>query len=370
MGRHKKHRTRARARFEREHDLDTRSSSSMTPERDSDANKTETDGETRSMVESGSPRIATSTGSDSECELEKELENLEREKKALCKQALLNRIKEVKGEILALNQSSKSKLPFSNVGSQNQNVASAGARAVDRLNLDDLRELETLQEEVDSQMKSAGQIFGEDDSDVEIVEDKRSSKGKKSGLHYKPSDFVCNPQIWPHTLLEFQFVTRSLEYKDLDFQSFVAGELEILTSDKIGPVETKYRLINLKHIVYLDQTYEWQAIREMHAAKLRLIERKKMSWGSDFSKLESQMLAPHVKVKKFQKQYGHSRKSDRERIFFCKDFQSGQCSKDSLHTATVKGKLRTVQHVCAVCLLKDKEARPHKESDQDCPNRI
>ena len=109
-------------------------------------------------------------------------------------------------------------------------------------------------------MKSAGQIFGEDDSDVEIVEDKRSSKDKKSGLHYKPSDFVCNPQIWPHTLLEFQFVTRSLEYKDLDFQSFVAGELEILTSDKIGPVETKYMLINLKHIVYLDQTYEWKLL--------------------------------------------------------------------------------------------------------------
>ena len=79
-----------------------------------------------------------------------------------------------------------------------------------------------------------------------------------------------------------------------------------------------------------------EAIREMHAAKLRLIERKKMSWGSDFSKLESQMLALHVKVKKFQKQYGHSKKSDRERTFFCKDFQSWQCSKDSLHTATVR----------------------------------
>ena len=54
----------------------------------------------------------------------------------------------------------------------------------------------------------------------------------------------------------------------------------------------------------------------MHAANLRLIERKKISWGSDFSKLESQMLAPHVKTKKFQKQNGHSKKLDQERIFF------------------------------------------------------
>ena len=54
-----------------------------------------------------------------------------KEKKALSKQALLNRIKEVKGEILVLNQSSKSKLPSSNVDSQNQNVAIASIWAVD-----------------------------------------------------------------------------------------------------------------------------------------------------------------------------------------------------------------------------------------------
>ena len=64
--------------------------------------------------------------------------------KALSKQALLNRIKEVKGEILVLNQSSKSKLPLSNVDSQNQNVAIASIWAVDRLNLDDIRELDTF----------------------------------------------------------------------------------------------------------------------------------------------------------------------------------------------------------------------------------
>ena len=74
----KKHRTRARASFEREQDLDTQSSSSMTPERDSEGNKTKTGGETRTIVDSGSPKIATSAGSDSEYELEKELEKLER----------------------------------------------------------------------------------------------------------------------------------------------------------------------------------------------------------------------------------------------------------------------------------------------------
>ena len=67
--------------------------------------------------------------------------------------------------------------------------------------------------------------------------------------------------------------------------------------EKLTSIERQCRLKNLKQIVYLESTYEWDALRDMHAAKLRLIERGSKTWDSDFSNLENQMLAPYIKAK-------------------------------------------------------------------------
>ena len=71
----------------------------------------------------------------------------------------------------------------------------------------------------------------------------------------------------------YNFVSSTSEYRDLEFRLFVAGELEILSSGRIGSEELEHRMANLKHIIYLENTYEWEALQDMHAAKLRLIER-------------------------------------------------------------------------------------------------
>ena len=49
----------------------------------------------------------------------------------------------------------------------------------------------------------------------------------------KASDDVVNPQIWPHTVLQYEYINKSVSFQDLDFNLFVAGELEILSSKKI-----------------------------------------------------------------------------------------------------------------------------------------
>ena len=92
-------------------------------------------------------------------------------------------------------------------------------------------------------------------------------------MHLKSADSVKFPQLRPHCFLEYNFVSSTFKYKDLEFRSFIAGELEILSSGRIGSEELKHRMANLKHIIYLENTYEWEALRDMHAAKLRLIER-------------------------------------------------------------------------------------------------
>ena len=44
----------------------------------------------------------------------------------------------------------------------------------------------------------------------------------------KASDKVKHPQIWPHSVLQYEFVSENVKFKDLDLKMFVAGELEIL----------------------------------------------------------------------------------------------------------------------------------------------
>ena len=49
----------------------------------------------------------------------------------------------------------------------------------------------------------------------------------------KASDYVVNPQIWPRTALQYEYINKSVSFQDLDFKHFVAGELEILSWKKI-----------------------------------------------------------------------------------------------------------------------------------------
>ena len=59
---------------------------------------------------------------------------------------------------------------------------------------------------------------------------KRRTSKKKSGVANKASDKVKIPQIWPHSKLQYEFVSENVPFKKLDFNMFVAGELEILTA--------------------------------------------------------------------------------------------------------------------------------------------
>ena len=53
-------------------------------------------------------------------------------------------------------------------------------------------------------------------------------KTLQSGLYKKSADTVKFPQIWPHSTLQFEFVSESVSFMSLDIKMFVAGELEIV----------------------------------------------------------------------------------------------------------------------------------------------
>ena len=109
-------------------------------------------------------------------------------------------------------------------------------------------------------------------SDDYISKNRSSRKSKMSGMVKKASDDVVNPQIWPHSLLQYEYVNKDTKYQDLDFRLFVAGELEIITTSKIKQSEKTARLSFLKKIVYYSGIYQWKALLDFYAAFVRQIE--------------------------------------------------------------------------------------------------
>jgi len=45
----------------------------------------------------------------------------------------------------------------------------------------------------------------------------------------KTTDHVVNPQIWPQTKLQYEYVSKGVKFQELVFKLFVAGELEIIS---------------------------------------------------------------------------------------------------------------------------------------------
>ena len=122
--------------------------------------------------------------------------------------------------------------------------------------LPELREMSGLNADVDRQMNALGLLSdsstnSSDNSDVEMLgtvgsnankDCKHNKKSLKSGLYKKSSDTVKYPQIWPHSALQYEFVSESVSFMSLDIKMFVAGELEIILSKRIPATEKLGRL--------------------------------------------------------------------------------------------------------------------------------
>ena len=86
-------------------------------------------------------------------------------------------------------------------------------------------------ESMDSNSDSDSSNTSESDRDRK----KKVFKSKpkvKSVMVAKASDDVQNPQTWPQTALQYEYINKSVAFQDLDFKLFVAGELEIISSRK------------------------------------------------------------------------------------------------------------------------------------------
>ena len=69
-------------------------------------------------------------------------------------------------------------------------------------------------------------------------------------------------QLWPQSKLQFEYAGSKINFDDLEFNLFVAGELEMLSSSKISEVERIGRTKLLKRIAYFTELYEWKGLKK------------------------------------------------------------------------------------------------------------
>lgn len=214
---------------------------------------------------------------------------------------------------------------------------------------------------------SSSTSSSDSDSDSSSKSDKKKKKkkSKKSGMTKKSSDKVKIPQTWPHSVLQYEYVSENISFKNLDLKNFIAGELEILTS-KLSKVEYKGRMKFLKKIVYYSSIYEWKRLLQFYAAWLRRIEMGLNSWGDDPTQIETAMLTGQPLKKSYDK--GYMPKS--EQTWWCSDYNRDKCSYKYPHQKTVKGHPRLVKHICATCWRTDNKQLQHPESSSACPYKI
>ena len=81
---------------------------------------------------------------------------------------------------------------------------------------------------------------------MQAEDSKKSKKNHKSGIYKKSADTVKFPQIWPHSALQFEYVSESVSFMSLDVTKFVAGEIEVILSRKTRASEKFGRLKLIK----------------------------------------------------------------------------------------------------------------------------
>ena len=93
--------------------------------------------------------------------------------------------------------------------------------------------------------------------------------------------------MWPHSLLQDEFVSRELKNVDLDFKQFVAGGFEIISLPEISESEINDRLAFLKLLSYhANATNDNKQFLQRYAAWLRRIELNQRSWDDDPREIE------------------------------------------------------------------------------------
>lgn len=201
---------------------------------------------------------------------------------------------------------------------------------------------------------------------------KRDTKPKRSGKEEKLTSYVLYPQKWPHSQLKFHLVGKEKKYDELTVAEFCAGYMSILKKCKSSK---EHRIEHLEELMYHATTKPWKSVLNYHAACVLEIERGNLKWGDNFQLhgLQSTTLNVGTFPQRTNNQMFHGKSgaasgaASDERVWFCRNYQQGNCSHENDHYGKLFGEREFLRHICAKCWLIAKKQLKHSERSDLCP---
>ena len=202
-------------------------------------------------------------------------------------------------------------------------------------------------------------------------------------MYDRPNEEIIRKMRWAHRGLEYTYRAKGLEFNDMSFHQYVAGETKIIAmSDEDEERNGRLRLMN-KIAYAMDETSNWLACRQYYAAVVVAIEMGEEEWVSNFRRFENMLPKVVIGAASTIRQGQHTAnkstnpksiqgKSKSRRIpevCFCKEYNRGDCTQESPHLGKYKDEIKPVMlhHYCAKCLLKSKIKMQHPENSEACP---
>ena len=231
-----------------------------------------------------------------------------------------------------------------------------------------------------------GSVYTQGPAQPQVMGRASTDGAVRSGMGARSVDRVQTTQHWAHAALPVDFNTEAnTSFADLDFRRLVAGEIEIVLEFQLSQTELEGRLKLLRTLAFLLGSYPWTAVRSVYAAVLRRIELGKMTWASDFSETmnftlltyANKNVATEARPEKQGRTYSSKRNGgpsqgasggDSARVWYCPEYQRSTCAHNEPHQKEMYGKLVTVHHVCAKCLLRDRREAKHPDTSTACPH--
>ena len=212
------------------------------------------------------------------------------------------------------------------------------------------------------------------ESESESSDDEKSSKKRKgrklkSGLHSKAGDArLVSNELYAQAGLGSE-IGEGKDLKDLSFNLFVAGELEIITDPQTRSKEKESRLELLKMLAYKHEYLSRLEVLNQYKGFINRIERGKAKWGShrDIKDFEHQLVfaisvsnSSKWEKSKVDKKNTNPKKFE-DRKIYCLDFNRGECKFQKSHEGKINGQQVFKFHICKRCLVEDGVESEHME---------
>ena len=210
---------------------------------------------------------------------------------------------------------------------------------------------------------------GSDSSSDESLQLRKHRGNPKSGRVAKAHEIVIKTLPWPHTYLKYSHVNNNVKFDSLDLPLLVAGELEIAKCSSATSKEKSGRADLLQSVMYSSKLFTWSNCIEFFGAVLAFIERGG-DWSDTLSIQSIQQNTLLVRKSSRSPSSGTGTPSttggagdSQPRTWFCRPFQSGECSLPDGHEQPYRGTSITVHHICAHCYTVRKVQLKHSEAN-------